>query len=181
MSPAAFVAWWGAPNLPANLQVIAWGRFALDKEGDEIYLWNPGATDVYDTISSANFAGTIDGTSFEMTNYCDDSGCYALYLQDSIVGINGAFRAAESGDIGSPGYLANPPPRILQIRHDNPVVNLKCRVNENRTYRLAHKTELTSIDWAQGPAFTATNSIIELQDIPSAEAATGFYLLEELP
>ena len=181
MSQTAFTAWWGAPNLPANLQVIAWGRFALDREGDEIYVWNPGATDVYDAITSVNFPSTIDGVSFEMNNYCDSFGCYARYLQDSAPGINGAFHAVESGDIGSPGYLANPPPRILEIRRGNPILNLKCRVNEGKAYRLEYKSELTAGGWAQRPPFTATNSVIELEDIPSSAAATGFYRLEELP
>jgi hypothetical protein len=61
MSRDAFVAWWAAENLSSNLQVIAWGGFALDKDGDEIYLWNPGASDVKDAISSANFYGAITG------------------------------------------------------------------------------------------------------------------------
>jgi hypothetical protein len=181
MSRADFIAWWGVAHLPANLQVIAWGRFALDRENDEIYLWNPGASDVYDAIATANFPGASEGVSMEMWTYCDASGCLAQFLEDSVPGINGAFRAVELGDIGSPGYLANPPPRILEIRQSDTVVNLKCRVNENKAYRLAHKSELTGEGWAQRPAFTATNSIIELKDIPGAGAATGFYRLEEWP
>jgi hypothetical protein len=54
-----------------------------------------------------------------MSTYCDNSGCNAQPVWDrgdSVPGVNGAFRAIELGDIGSPGYLANPPPRILEIR-----------------------------------------------------------------
>jgi hypothetical protein len=181
ISRADFVKWWGKDNVPTALQVIPWGGFALDNDGDEIYLWNPAATEVYDAVAAAAFPASLPGLSMEMTNFCDDYGCTSLYLQDSGVGTNGAFRAVEMDEIGSPGWIANPPPRLLSINRSGSEATLRCRVAENKLYRLDWKEYVMDASWRSHAPIIATNSVIVLKDQDLGQAATRFYRLEELP
>ncbi len=44
MSPAQFQNWWGAGNLPANLQIITYPSIGFSSSADGIYVWNAAAT-----------------------------------------------------------------------------------------------------------------------------------------
>ena len=144
MSADAFKRWWGAGNLPPGLQIVTWGGWGLSGQGnDVIHFWNPGATDSLDTVATASHLAAIPGWSEELESFCEESfGCAALYLRDSVAAENGAFRAVEGGDIGSPGYTANPPPRLLGLSRNGARVMLSCRVVEGRTIRLTGKSNL---------------------------------------
>jgi hypothetical protein len=174
MSPEEFSQWWGAENLPPGVQIHTFKGFSFSKNGEEINLWNGAATDPFDTVAAVSFASSLSGISLE----CDaDTFC----LIDSVPGVRGAFRAAETEDIGSPGYTDNPPPRFLGITRDESEVTLKCRTVEGTTYQLAYKTLLAHPSWTAIENFTATNSIVFISDPGAGMSETRFYRLEEMP
>jgi hypothetical protein len=112
--PEVFVRWWGAQNLPPNLQIVTYTANGLSEEGDEINLWNPTASDDSDYIDSLVFSAPIQGRSFWFapSDPCSEFGVA------SIAGECGAFRAAEDSDVGSPGWTDRTPPRLTGIRYD---------------------------------------------------------------
>jgi hypothetical protein len=183
MRSEEFIRWWGAENLPPGLQIITWYSWGLDASGaDVIHIWNSGATDPLDEVANASHLAAIPGMSEELENFCDPLyGCTGFYLRDSVAGENGAFRAVEGGDIGSPGYTANPPPRLLGLSRDALRVNLRCRVVEGKTYQLSWKNALADAVWTPLPSATATGSIITMEDTNAGSALLRFYRLEELP
>jgi hypothetical protein len=102
LSPVQFRNWWGAANLPAELQIISYSGsgLSLGAGGDGIRLWNDTTTTSADTIDSVDFGSAQNGITF---NYNPDTGIFGVPSQD---GLHGVFRAAASpGDIGSPGRI----------------------------------------------------------------------------
>ena len=181
MTPEEFSRWWGPESLPANLQIYTFSGFSLANLGEVIYLWNPAATDPDDAVAAASFAASTTGMSKEFTHFCDPSGCTTDLEYESILGVNGAFRAAEGGDIGSPGYTSNPPPRLLHLWRDASAVSLKCRVIEGKTNRLNYKNRLSAPMWTALASNVASNSIIILKDDTVGIERSRFYRLEEAP
>jgi hypothetical protein len=117
MTPEAFRKWWGATNLPCDLKIITFRGFGFAQQGDTISVWNEAASAARagsELASSASFARSTEGFSLEFTDLrCpdpDNEGCYSQLPVPSVAGVNGAFVAAESDDVGSPGYVTHPPP-----------------------------------------------------------------------
>jgi len=188
MTPAQFSLWWGAENLPRQLQIQTFSGFSLDGiRGEELYLWNAAAINADEnTVANTCWAGADIGISVEFLNDCyEDFGCVGYGTTRSIVGANGAFRATDGGDIGSPGYTINPPPRFLQISRGPSEVNIRCRVIEGKSYRLRYSDRLSnampSSGWAYLGRQPAMNSLITLRDTTAGSATSRFYRLEELP
>ncbi len=98
MTRESFVRWWGARNLPPQLQVISYHGNGLDDMGEAIRVWNATATYLDDFICSVSFAAAEIGVS-----YWFDAEV-AFFGELSIPGERGAFVAAEGGDTGSPGW-----------------------------------------------------------------------------
>jgi hypothetical protein len=183
MSPEQFWDWWGTENRPPGVRVQTFHGFSLGSAGEVLSLWNPAAIDAYDTVATAECAGITNGVSLECTNWWCDSiyGCVASCLNDSVPGERGAFPAAREGDIGSPGLISNPPPRILTIAFDGATVVLGCRVTPGKTYRLEYKTRLPSASWSEVQTLPATDFILRMEDAGRESGTTCFYRLEELP
>jgi hypothetical protein len=97
----SFIEWWGATNLPANLQVVFYTGNGQAEEGDSIVLWDNLATDDADYLDRADFAAAVRGHSFTY----DTNGVHGL---PSTNGFARAFKAAMSDDEGSPGTNAGP-------------------------------------------------------------------------
>jgi hypothetical protein len=161
MSANAFRSWWGAANL-RNVQIVSYAGagLSLSSLGDVVMLWNSGAADDSDFIATEVFAAATNGVSF---GFDPNTG---IFGDLSEVGVNGAFIAAENGDIGSPGFIRNiPEPRVLRILP----VPLGCSVswigNTGCRYTLQYTTDLNSGSWndvtttppAAGPILTATD------------------------
>ena len=180
MSAAAFWLWWGAENAWPGLQVYTYRGFSLRSEfGEELYLWN-AAADPYDPLATVTWAGSTEGVSLECMSWCDEAnGCIGECLIDSILGVNGAYQAASQGDIGSPGCIANPPPRILSITHDGSKTRLRCRVNPGKSYRLKWTPGLAGDAWMELGTYPASEAVLWLEDAGAASKATCFYRLEE--
>src|SRR5258706_14091335 len=50
-----FINWWGAGNLPANLQVLFYSGNGQSSSGDSIVLWAPSATSDGDYVDRADY------------------------------------------------------------------------------------------------------------------------------
>ena len=183
MSRAAFVEWWGADRLPPDLQVVTWRGWGLSKTvTDTINIWNSSPSDHLNTVANLALLDSIQGFSQETANYCDEvNGCIADYLRESVLWENGAFPAAVGGDIGSPGYVANPPPRVVSVSLSPTGVQVRCRVVAGKRYRLVYKNTLTDATWAPLNTATAAGAVMTFQSALPAGTKFRFYRVEELP
>ncbi len=96
-----FIAWWGATNVPAMLQVIFYTGNGQSSSGDSIVLWDATATSDSDYLDRADFGEATRGRSFTY----DTNGVHGTL---STNGIRKAFKAVTSDDEGSPGTNSGP-------------------------------------------------------------------------
>jgi hypothetical protein len=181
MTPEAFRAWWGETNLPPNLQIVTFSGFAFHERGDTISIWNAAALDPSELMTTTSFARSQEGVSFEYESAeCyGEEGCLTQEWRSSIPGVNGAFIAAQSDDIGSPGYISNPVPRILNILPIPPEMSIRCRVIPGFTYQLLASDDIAGPWRGIGPAIIAEGSIATFVD-PDAGDLMRFYRVEQL-
>ena len=92
-----FINWWGATKVPTNLQVLFYTGNGLSSGGDSIVLWAPTATSDDDYLDRVDFGEAARGQSFI---YNPTNGDFGV-LSSNLVG--GAFTAATTDDVGSPG------------------------------------------------------------------------------
>jgi hypothetical protein len=150
--PKSFVDWWGATNLPFPLQFVIYSANGLDAAGDEeIDLWNPPAVDDFDFLDQALFSEATPCTSF----WFDPAVCLSVNPPDncpecgkpSVQGQCGAFRAAEGGEVGSPGWTRWTPPRLTDIRREGGTVKLTWKAQPGSTNVVQYATCLTTGAW----------------------------------
>lgn len=135
----SFLEWWGADNLPPNLQCIVHNANGLTETGDGINLWNPWANDEADFIDTVVFGTATQGATFWFDfDFCEASEPGWL----SVEGDCGAFRAANGCDVGSPGWTRWTPPRFTGIQREGPVVRLWWKAQPGSTNRLEFTREL---------------------------------------
>ena len=171
MSPDEFRRWWSAANLPPDLQIITYSGANLGLSGnsaDGLGLWNMGATADNDFVnpefSVASYSPPIvRGASLTTNPDTDNPGdmdcCYLL----SDAGTNGAFVAAESGDIGSPGYIRTPrEPRVFSVVREPGGWCLTWRSMVAGSYVVQYRDDLFAGDWE------------ELVTLPPAGPTTSF-------
>ena len=170
-----FIDWWGADQLPPGLKVFPYGGFSLNKNGDALYLWNETAESADEAIDARSFSANTIGIS----QYFDYDFCY--YGCDSVGGVFGAFRAQQCGDLGSPGYTANPPPRLLSIVRDGDSARVRVRTVEGKKYRLEYNTRLRPDGWIGMDDITAASSLIEMTDAAAASSQRFYRVREVLP
>ena len=173
LTPEEFIQWWGADLLPAGLKVITYRGFGLDSQGEEIYFWNGAETGPHNWFTVGAFAGSSEGFSlrFEPPDTYD--------VGSSELGLFGAFRAANGGDVGSPGYTKNPAPRMLSANRNGAEVILKCRVIQGKQYTLRWKPNLEDPYWAPIGDYIADDFLITIPQ-PIEGIAQRFFLLEEV-
>lgn len=168
-----FIQWWGADRLPPGVKVITYGGFGLDGQGEEIYFWNGAEERSEDWFAGAAFASSMPGYSLRFVppdNY--DVG-------NSELGLDGAFQAANGGDIGSPGYTTNPPPRFLSVYRSEGALLLKSRVIQGKQYALVSKTNLEDPYWATLSTHLADDFVITISRMID-DSVHRFFLLEEM-
>ncbi len=187
MSAESFWRWWGFAHFRTGMQVHTFNGFSLADVGESLTLWNPAAINDADSVASiAWLLGTV-GVSLECTADCDEEyGCMGMCLTDSVLGVNGAFRAAVNGDIGSPGCITNlapmpVPPRFLSIAYDGSRILLECAVTPGKTYRLSCTPELPAAEWTELDTYVPSDPLLWIEDAaPAPAAAPRFYRLEEI-
>ena len=169
-----FRDWWGRERLPADVQVTSYTGLGFSSAGDVINLWNSAETDPYSPVAAAGFLESAPGYSqrFLPPDY--------YFVEDSTPGLDGAFRAANGGDIGSPGYTANPPPRFLSVTCAGGELVLRGRVIEGKQYALLGKTNLLDAAWVTLGSYSTNDSVLTISQ-PSSQIGPRFFLLKELP
>jgi len=173
MNADEFRQWWGAERLPPELPIITYIGLGFSQElGDELYLWSPGAEDPFDYIASISFASATPGVSLDFTEN--------THGKDSVPGKRGAFVAIECGDIGSPGYVTNPPPRFVRISHDESTATIKWSAIAGRTYQLKYK-EYLDAEWQDLVRRTAQDWVETHSDPTEGWPSQRFYFIEEQP
>jgi hypothetical protein len=174
LTPEEFIEWWGRDRLPLDLKITTYSGLGFSSSGDVINLWNSAETDPYSPVAAGAFLESTPGVTlrFIPPDY--------YFVEDSVRGTNGAFRAANGGDIGSPGYTTNPPPRFVSIRQGEAGPVLKCRVVEGKSYDLLCKPELYEADWATVGNFPADDCVLMIAP-PIGYINQRFFLLKEAP
>lgn len=119
ISPDDFRQWWG-PALPLGLQVFTYATngIGLSSSGDALRLWTPAATRDLDTVDSVDFGAT--GTNSSTFIYDPVSGAMSAR---PVEGLDGAFAAADNGDVGSPGVAGAAAPLEITAEPDDIVAN----------------------------------------------------------
>jgi hypothetical protein len=97
-----FIQWWGASNLPTNIQVVFYSGNGQSSAGDSIVLWDAAATSNDDILDRADFGESSRGQTF---TYNTNTAAFGILSSN---GVNGAFTAATSSDVGSPGVAQGP-------------------------------------------------------------------------
>ena len=139
LKPADFIEWWGAGNLPTELQFIRYTANGFESDGDEIVVWNPTAAKDNDSIDSVGFSPSF-GTSmwFAPNDLCSEFGV------DSVAGECGAFRSAQGCDVGSPGWTAWTPPQVSSIGRAGQTVRIEWKAQPGSTNQLQYAASLAS-------------------------------------
>jgi hypothetical protein len=169
MTSDDFRAWWGAQNLPANLQIVTYPSIGFSSDGDSIYLWNAAATSTADLVTSITFPLATRGVSFSFDPASKNFGGL------SVLGQNGAFIAATNGDIGSPGTITSLP-RVTQLGlNSNGEFNLSFVTQPAIHYSIEYKNYLTDPAWLTLTNFTAISDSFEFTDQTANTNTSRFY------
>lgn len=183
MTAAQFQAWWGATNLPANLQLITFPRIGFSSAGDEIYFWNAAATNESDYLDAVSFSAATRGYTFT----ADTNGLNFDGNTLSVSNVPPAFTAPIGNDIGSPGYITTPvvvlppnPPTITNVHVSGGGADISWTTQTNYHYAVAFKVKLTDASWTVLTNITATGATLNFHD-GAATNATRFYRITATP
>jgi hypothetical protein len=182
MTPEQFWAWWGYDNYRSDIKIVTYSGFSLSYTGEQLYLWNPGATHPYDTVADTSWALAERGLSLQCESWCDEEyGCIGSCLDDTPLGQHGSWHAAVYGDIGSPGYMTNPPLRIASIVDAGSIVELRCRVLPGQRYRLFRANSLAPEAWQPVRDYDSQDTLLYILEPKPPGENTIFFRLQALP
>jgi hypothetical protein len=173
LSPAEFKQWWGEERVWPGLQVITYYGLGLSRSGDLVLIWNAAERDVYEPIARSAFLESPAGSSLEF--FAPDF----FFPEVSLAGLNGAFPSASGTDVGSPGYMTNPPPRFISMEQTQTGMTARCRVTNGRLYDLRFKTLFSDSSWVTIETYTANDWIIRIPIPIDSMAGQRFFRLEE--
>jgi hypothetical protein len=171
-----FIAWWGESNLPPNLQVITYFANGLGDTGDDIAVWNVTATDDLDYLDRVGFSTANVGVS----RWFDKTVC-AEYGVFSVEGQCGAFRAAQTCDVGSPGWTQWTPPRLVSLSREPSGVKLTWKAPPGSTNLLQYKRHPEDADWITLGSFTALEAVRTATDPTLGADHQRFYRIVSMP
>ncbi len=175
MTAAEFRGWWGWENLPPGLKIVTWFGFSFNANADMLALWNATTSGRFDCIDSISFAWALPDTTFA----CPTNRPVDLETNLSVIGQGGAFCAAHGGDIGSPGYTTNPPPRITAIQRVGSDAVIRWRAPAGTACRLEARDTLAPGPWTSIGSFAADCTIMTVTN--SATGRQQFYRLAPGP
>lgn len=176
MTRPTFIDWWGADQLPPGVKIYPYQGFSLSKDGDKLYLWSNTAEVREEAIDSVSFAAMYQGISVQFdTNECF-FGC------NSVASEAGAFRSQQCGDVGSPGYTTNPPPRLVSIVRDNDGATVKWRAVQGKTYQLEYNPDVSgpASGWNSLGTTTAVSTLPTMRDPGATSSSRRFYRVQEM-
>ena len=174
---AQFRAWWGA-SLGAGVQIRFYTGNGLGSAGDGVRVWAAGASTDANVVDSVDFGTALRGSSF---TYDTNTGLFSTF---STNGINGAFKAAETDDVGSPGANQGPVPLAIS---QQPTNLLSVNPGDSATFsvvargipRPKYQWQFNSMDipGAISSAFTVTNTQTTKTGLYSVVIFIGFQTL----
>ncbi len=183
MTPDQFKTWWGATNLPANLQIINYSKISFSTVGDALYFWNAAAVTESDYVDAVSFSAATRGYSFT----ADTNGLNFDGNTLSVSNVPPAFTAPIGNDIGSPGYISTPvvvlppnPPTITNVHASGGGADISWTTQTNYHYAVAFKVKLTDASWTVLTNLTATGATLNFHD-GAATNATRFYRITATP
>lgn len=91
----SFRDWWG-PSLPATTRIIFYHNYGLSSSGDGMSLWDPSDS----LVDHAHVGAATRGISFTYDPTTGEFGVLSTNAE------GGAFKAATTDDVGSPGITA---------------------------------------------------------------------------
>ncbi len=177
MTPDQFRTWWGPDQLLPNLQIIDYHGAGLSfgSGGDALTVWNAAALGESDYVNSVGFDVAAQGFTF---TYDPDTGIFGGTTNSpngiAVAGVNGAFVAAVSGDIGSPGVIVNMP-RFTGIAKANGGYVLSWISQPNRKYAVQYKTSLLDANWTTLNIVNVGNTNLFSFTDSTAAGAQRFY------
>ena len=154
LTRAQFTNWWGATNLPTNLQVINYSGagLSLGSGGDGLRLWDNFTADVNDPVTSVDFGAATAGVTF---NYNPTTQQFGALSQ---LGVNGVFRAAAATDLGSPGRIMGlPSSPMLRTLRSGEQLRIEFDAEAGRRYTLEVREDFNTDVW------TATGDSLQPQ------------------
>ena len=160
--------------MPPGLQLVLYSGFSLGKAENDLYLWNATAEVPEEAIHSISFSAATEGVSLQFDANACEFGC------NSVAGEGGAFRAQKCGDIGSPGYTANPPPRLVSLALEGDGAHVRWRGVEGVTYQLEYQAAPQAKGWSVLGRTTATNALPTMTDPGASKAGRRFYRVGQL-
>lgn len=188
MTPEFFTEWWGEENLPENVQFVRYFGNGFDADGDSMTLWNATPVDVFDKLTRAEYSQALNPDFSPIPGPTQTYWCegYDEFGWMSVVGECGAVQAARSEDVGSPGYVADHPPRTvaprcLGILRDGADVQLTWRTQAGKRYELLAKDDLQAADWTSLSQHSATGALLTTIDTTATNLARRFYQLRVVP
>ena len=179
MTPDAFRRWWGEENLPEGMPIIPHNGNGLSTSGDLIQLWNRTALTYSEFLINASFGSSPAGVSL----WFDPID--APLNKPSVLGERGAFRAAEAGDVGSPGWISNDQrvvrPRVTSIRREASGVFVTWKTQPGRRYELRYRDWLGGADWSLFTRLSANADSLTAVDVTAGGAVQRFYQVTLVP
>ena len=140
-TPESFVQWWGAANLPPNLQFVRYAANGFAHEGEEIYVWHPNETDNSRKLARAEFSlAPTDGRTF----WWDWTLCTNEFGTASLIGEAGAFQAEQGCEIGSPGWTRWTPPVLTAVQRESSHCTLSWKAQPGSVNRLQFTRQLAA-------------------------------------
>jgi hypothetical protein len=120
----------------------------LSSTSDEVRIWNQAATDDADRVTSVSFSTATAGVSFGFdTHFTNQDGFVGNSSEGlSTNGVNGAFAAAVSGDIGSPGMVVSWP-RFSTITGSSGDHQIKFSTEASVSYDIEFKNSTADVGW----------------------------------
>jgi hypothetical protein len=116
-TPADFINFWGAANLPANLPIVGpYTNDELNTDSDTIYLFNSAKVLADELVYSTTNGGSADSVVRNAPLDAPGKNDNALWSNSFLGDDYGSFRAAQQATtIGNPGYYVVPEPTGLGL------------------------------------------------------------------
>lgn len=167
-----FLAWWGATNVPGDLQVLFYHNRGFSSKSDAVQLWRAedGVTSLVQRVelhqARMGYSFTYDPATGEVD-------------RNSELGQGRAFKAVEADDVGSPGWAVGPvplvivqPPRSLDVDAGTPA-QFSVRATGLPTPRFQWRFNGTNLLGATSDTFTIPNAVTNDAGIYTVELSNG--------
>lgn len=167
-TPAQFRAWWGDTNLPANLQIYFYPRPGFNNDFDAVQLFRVTATSTT-LVDRVDFLEARVGSTFTYDPETSEFGVFSL------PGLNGAFKAVETDDIGSPGSTTGPVPLAVTAQPQGLTVDAGVSATFKVQFRGVPRPRF---QWLKNgvPISGATSNTLTI--LPALPIAAGNYTVE---